>query len=214
MAGGYDSAPGGYVGARPKDLDKLSTKPSQIRNRIRRAHKKAKKTGNWKVYNYELEQLKLYDPDFKPVEEWDFEELAHGKPRNKNGTFVGRAPVWVTPELVKEAKAILHKLTYGKLASHAEAAVGVIYNLMNNDDYDHNGKPVVDARTKLAAAQFIVEHVVGKPTAIVEVSATDETRQAFAAAIVLDDGSPQGHLALPAGEEPIEGEIVEEGDND
>src|SRR6478609_9046244 len=38
----------------------------------------------------------LIEIGWKPVEEWDDEELARGRPRNSLGTFTGRKPGWVT----------------------------------------------------------------------------------------------------------------------
>jgi hypothetical protein len=187
--------PGGYIGARPKDESKLSQKPSQIRNRLRRAGKRAAKTGDRKILDYELA---LYQEvtGFKPVEEWDLEELAHGKPRNAGGGFGGRVPAWITPDVTREAKRRLYTHAFGKLGTHADLAIQTIKNLLVDEQVDDKGKPLVDARTKLDAAKFIVEHILGKPKEVVEINATDNARQVLASAIVLDDGRQDSHLVL------------------
>lgn len=178
-----------YVGGRPKDESKLSTNPKQIRVRLRRAAKGDKKRDGRMARDIEM----LYQ---KPIEEWDLEELARGRPRNEHGNFRGRVPTWITPAIQKEAKRRLLDETIGQMAGHIGKAVKAIGELIESDEVDENGKPIVDARTKFAASAFVVEHFVGKPKAIVEVTADEETRAAFAAAIVLDDGTDDSHLVL------------------
>lgn len=198
-----------WNGARPvteEGLRNMSTKPYQMRNRLRRAKKRAEKTGDDTDLKWEIARYSEVT-GFKPVEEWDLEELAHGKPRNADGSFRGRPPTWITPEVTREAKKLLYTQTLGKMGAHVDTAVKVVANLMTNEETDDKGKPIVDARTKLAAAQFIIEHVVGKPDKVVTLDATDSARQMFAAAIVLDDGQPQGHLMAHAGS-VIAGELA------
>lgn len=191
-----------YTGGRPKDESKLSQEPHQIRNRLRRAAKGNKQRDGRMERDIEM----LYK---KPIDEWDLEELAHGRPRNDRGNFSGRPPGWVTPAIQKEAKKRLLDETYGELAGHVHVAIKTVAGLMTSEELDEKGKPIVDARTRLAASMFVIENIIGKPKAIVELQADDFTRQAIAAAIVLDDGLDQSHLV-------VEGEIVyeEEGDED
>jgi hypothetical protein len=86
-------------------------------------------------------------------------------------------------------------------------AIKTVAKLMTSEEVDEKGKPIVDARTQLAASVFVIEHIIGKPTAIVELTADDFTRQAIAAAIVLDDGKPEDHFV-------VNGEVVEEDESD
>lgn len=190
-----------YVGSRPKDESKLSTKPSQVRVRLRRAAKgNAKRDGRM-----ERDIEMLYQ---KPIEDWDNEELARGRPRNKNGGFTGRVPTWITPTIQKEAKKRLLDETFGAMSMHVHSAIRTVVKLMTSEETDEKGKPIVDARTQLAAAMFLIENIVGKPKAIMEVQAEDFTRQALAGAIVLDDGLPEDHFVV------VEGSVVEEPDDD
>lgn len=178
-----------YVGGRPKDESKLSTKPEQIRVRLRRAAKSNAKRDGRMERDIEM----LYQ---KPVSEWDIHELSHGRPRNSHGNFKGRPPTWITPAIQKEAKRRLLDETMGDLAGHIGKAVKCIGDLIESDEVDENGKRIVDSKTKLAASTFVIEHFIGKPKQIVELDATDETKEALAAAIVLDDGEDQSHLTL------------------
>lgn len=146
----------------------------------------------------------------KPLREWDMEELARGKPRNKKGNFQGPTPGWVTPEVQKEVKRRLMSRTRQDLSLHLSSAINVIKDLMESEEVDDKGRPLVDARTRLAAAMFIIENTIGKPKALLEISdATDNVKAAIAAAIVLDDGLPQDHHG-----EIVEAEIVEEEEDD
>ncbi len=190
--------PGGYVGGRPKDESKLSRDPAQVRNRLRRAMKNNPARDARISRDIEI----LYR---KPVTEWDLEELARGRPRNATNDFRGRTPGWITPTLQKEAKRRLVTETTALMSQHVDLAVRAIVGLINSTEVDEKGKPIVDARTRFAAAAFIIEHVVGKPKAIIEIDAMDETKTAIAAAIVLDDGLPQDPI-----HKTIEGQFTED----
>lgn len=194
-----------YVGGRPKDETKLSDNPAQVRNRLRRAMKGTYPDGRVKR-DIEI----LYR---KPLEKWDLEELAHGRVRGADGTFVGRAPSWITPVMQAEAKRRLLTATFGKMAKHIDTAVQVVANLMTSEEIDDKGRPIVDARTKLAAAAFVLEHFLGKPTVFVEAEINDMTKSAIASAIVLDDGEPEDHFILEGSFEELE-DMEENEDND
>lgn len=181
--------------------DKLSTNPQTIRARLRRG---VKHTKDLEIY---IEQGHM-----KPLDEWDVEELARGRPRNSAGTFAGRAPEWLTIAVVKEAKRRLLQHTFGELASHVDSAVKVVVELMMSTDRDDNGKPVVDSKTKLAAAQFIIEHVKGKPQAHVEVDAGETVREFLASALLMEDPNNPGQYIEPY--PIIEGSVVEDDDSD
>jgi hypothetical protein len=142
----------------------------------------------------------------KPLDAWDIQELSHGRPRNKVGNFSGRTPSWVTPQVQQEARRRLLTHTLGELTGHVDLAVGVVVKLILSTELDDKGKPIVDARTKLDACKFIIEHVTGKPQAMFKIEASDDTKKALAAAIIMDDGKPQGHLAIGP---VIQGEFVE-----
>ncbi len=189
------------LGAKQYAGQPLSTKPSQIRNRARR------RMNGW---NDEAENY--LTAIGKPIEEWDLEELARGRPRAVDGTFKGKAPEWLTPVIMREAKRRLMDHTFGQLAGHVDTAITTIANLIADDSFDENGRPIVDARTKLAAAQFIIENVIGKPKAIVEVEAADTVRQFLAGALVMSNEDMRPAHPVIDGQFDVDGE--EEVDDD
>lgn len=180
-----------------KDPRVLSRDPKQIRNRIRQARVPIDRD----VQMYIDEVWK------KPLEEWDLEELARGRPRNDRGKFGGPVPEWITPYVVKEAKRRLLDHTLGALAGHVELALQTLVKLLKDSSVDDFGRPMVDSKTKLEAIKFIIENVVGKPKAVLEVDATDTVRQFLAAALVMDDSD-----RAPVYE--IEGAVIEEEEDD
>lgn len=172
---------------RSGDPSKLSTKPSQIRNRLRRKHDK---------YEQDLELFLQYSGK-KPVEEWDLEELARGMPRNKAGQFGGRASIYLQPAVVKEVRRRLVHETFGELSGTAQLAIKAIKWVLECDDVDGNGKPVVDARTKLEAAKFVLEQIIGKPKTPVELEASEGVKSFIAQAILQRDPNDPDKL-IPA----------------
>lgn len=192
-----------YVGGRPKDESKLVNDPRQVRVRLRRMARNGKTHTD--AFKNDLRRM-----GYKPVEEWDFEELALGRCRDATGKIrTGTTPTWIGERAIQdEIKRRLHDKTYSRITNMVPLALKAVQKLIENDDVDDNGKPIVDARTKLAAATFIIERVVGKTPVTLEVSAQeDKVRTALVPAIVLDDGQPQGHLAIG---NTIDGEIVED----
>lgn len=188
-----------YVGGRPKDESKLSTDPRQVRIRLRRAAR-SKRVPDGRI-DRDMAIL-----GYKPVEEWDLAELAHGRPRNSKGTFAGTRPMWLTSRVQAEAKKRLGDVARIKVQAFLPHALKTVYELMTSNETDDKGKPIVDARTRLAAAQLVIEHVIGKPQANLNLTATAEEnlRTALIPAIVLDDGQPQDEPLV------LEGEFTEE----
>ncbi len=138
-----------------RDQEGNSLRPKQIRARKRRLRARGKPDGLTKE-----EAQAFYH---KPIEEWDMEELAHGKPRNASGNFKGRKPSWVTPavgeEMSKRFKAVIKE----HMNVHTVSALEKLGELIENDERDEKGKPIVAPSVQLQAAQFLLEHVVGKP---------------------------------------------------
>jgi len=185
---------------RPADESKLSREPAQVRRRLRRKHEKFST-------DLDIYQDVAYG---KRIEEWDLEELARGRPRASNGKFNGKSPAWITPAVQREAKRRLLEHTFGKLAGHVDQAITAMGNLLVSEEVDDKGRPLVDARTKFAAAAFIIEHMLGKPKALIEIGMDETTRSAIASAIILDDGMPQGHMTIEGDFEEAEEDDDEE----
>lgn len=142
----------------PLSADGKMLTPKQIRARARRKGKRANI-----MSDQELEYL--YQ---KPVADWDLEELGHGRPRNAQGNFKGPKPKWINTAVHEEAMEKYRAAVKSKMNETTVDALGLIKDLIGNDDVDDKGKPIVPASTKLDAAKFLIEHVVGKPTQRIE----------------------------------------------
>lgn len=125
-----------------------------------------------------------FDKMYKPLEEWDLEELARGRPRNKTGDFRGRGPAWITREMHERIMEQFHKIVRTEMNASTVTALKVIEAVMNNETTDNRGRPVVGAGTKLDAAKFLMEHVVGKPKIHVETDISVKLQGLLATATV------------------------------
>lgn len=164
---------------RPKSMSK-----KQIRARARR---------HQKISEAELDKL------YKPVEEWDEEELARGRPRASDGTFRGQSPSWITRQLHEEAMARFKGIVEGKMRERTVDAMKTVHWILSNEDVDEKGKPIIPASTKLDAAKFLIEHAVGKPTQRqeVDISVRLQALLATATTSAFNDGAHA--LSLPPG---------------
>lgn len=144
----------------------LSTKPTAIRARLRR-----------KNADRDIEMLAN---SRKPLDEWDIEELARGRPRDSNGKFTGHPPKWITPAILKEAQRRFQGEAIRKMSGFVGSSIKVIASIMMDPDQD--------AKLRMEAAKFIIEHVIGKATTRVEIEAGENARMMLAAALVMPDG--------------------------
>lgn len=174
---------------RRKPPEEMSTRPAQMRIRIRRAGERQLA----EVENY-------YRQLGKPIETWDWEELARGRPRDARGKFQGKAPQWVTPNVEAEAKRRLMAGIYGELGTQTKFALDVLRRLLTNGE--------VDDKVAFEAAKYVIDHIIGKPKALIEIDGSERVKQFLAKALILDDGSPEHEI--------IDGEYLtdEEEDDD
>lgn len=180
-----------------KDPDSLSRRPSAIRARLRKSAQ---------PFERDLEMLNQ-ESGYKPVSEWDLEELSKGRPKNPNGSFRGGpAPRWLTSKIMVEIKTRLREEASFALSSQLGAALDCVKKIIDSEDVDDTGRPIVDAKTKLDAAKFIIEHTVGKAKALIEVDTTESYREFLAGALVL----PSGASAHPV----VEGTVLYESEVD
>ena len=142
----------------PRTAEGKLLTPKQIRARARRKTKRSDV-----MSDQELEYLYK-----KPVEEWDLEELAHGRPKGKDGRFRGPRPKWINAAIHERAMEKYTAAVKGSMRETTVDALQLLKDLIANDDVDDKGKPIVPAGTKLEAAKFLIEHVVGKPTQRIE----------------------------------------------
>lgn len=150
---------GDWRDTRPMSGDgKLLTK-KQIRARARRRAARLDLRRSDKTIMSELEFERLY----KPVEEWDLEELARGRPRNVDGVFSGPKPKWITREVHERAMEQFQLAIKTEMGAQSITALDTLRWVLSNEDTDDRGKPLVPATAKNQAAMFLLEHVVGKP---------------------------------------------------
>lgn len=119
-----------------------SQNPHTIRARARRHMEKAEA---------DLAQLPR-----KPVEKWDWEELARGYPRNVNGKFGGRPPKWVTRAMYDEAVRRFQHMLNAKVRVVTAPAVEVLTQVMQDEE--------TPPATQAQIAEYLLDRVLGKPT--------------------------------------------------
>jgi hypothetical protein len=144
-----------------------------------------------------------FDTLYKPLEEWDLEELARGRPRNRAGDFRGAAPKWITREMHEACMGRFKDIVKGEMNRHTVAALDVVRNVLDNDLVDGRGRPLVAASTRLEAAKFLIEHIVGKPQQHKNVDVSVKLQALLATAIGSPvDGMGRDFLAQSPGEMP------------
>jgi len=199
----------------PRTADGKILTGKQIRARARRASKRSQ-------FMSEAE----FNAKFKPIEEWDLEELAKGRPRNARGHFGGPSLQYLPREVHEKAMDRFRNVVKQTMNEHTVTALDAVRWVLTHDDVDNNGKPVVSASTKLDAAKFLIEHVVGKPVQRVENDVSVKLQSILGVVMANPDalmshahggqGYNVGHLpgvTMPmATAEVIDGEVVEEDD--
>jgi len=178
------------------------TSRKQLRARARR-----KKQG------FKTEEYKRL---YKPVEEWDAEELARGRPRDKNGNFQGQPPQWITRELHEESMTRFRQVIRDGMNIRTNTALTVIKSILDSTDTDDNGRPIVSPSTKLDAAKFLVEHVLGKPKQVMEADISVRLQGLLATSVVNGTGlpAPMGAKELASPRDSIDVEGWEDTDED
>lgn len=130
----------------------------QARARARRAEEKA---------DFLRAQAERLDA-LKPLEEWDSEELARGRPRSPTGRFDGPKPTWLTRAVQEESLRRFQEISREDMRVIVPKALKTVENILESTEVDRRGRPLVPMSVKLQAAQWVVEHLVGKPTQRVE----------------------------------------------
>lgn len=155
---------------RDRNGHRMNMTPKQLRERARRSKKGAQ--------SQEFEIL------YRPVEEWDAEELARGRPRGRDGKFTGLAPKWITRELHEEAMTRFRQVIRDGMNAGSNIALKTITGLMTSEETDDDGRPKVSASVKLDAAKFLIDHTLGKPKQRVETDISVRLQGMLASAII------------------------------
>lgn len=136
-------------------------------------------------------QAEIGDFD-KPLDQWDPEELARGQIRSTSGTFKGRPPKAVDRRLVEEAIRRFQEHIREEMRVLTPTAMATVQGLLENNQVDSKGRPVVPASVRLQAATWVIEHLVGKPTQRLEADISVRLQGVLAAALVQPDEADGG----------------------
>src|SRR6266702_2160596 len=127
----------------------------------RRAERKLKR--GMAITDEEFEML------FKPISEWTIDELAKGYCRTKEGRWPSRPPSQfmrgqirekIDEEFRRHVKLDMNGLTVEALAA--------LRHVLTEDGSDSRGRPLVPAGVKVRTAEFLVDHLIGKPKQVVQ----------------------------------------------
>jgi len=159
-----------------------SDNPPQIRKRLRR-----------NGLDRDVEML-IEVGALKPLDQWDLEELAHGRPRNKRGGFTGGKPKWLTGKIQEEIQRRLKKRAFDELAALLPAATKVLADTLMS--------PESNERLRFEAARLIFAYAIGLPKQTIDLEST-AIEAMLAAALVL----PSGEAAHPVKHPVIDGQV-------
>lgn len=144
----------------------------------------------------------------KPMEEWDLEELARCRPRDKNGNFSGPAPQWVTREMHEKALDLFKNKVRTDMRSLTVKALDALESILENEETDDKGRPVVPVGVRKDVAFFLVEHLIGKPTQPIEADISIKLQGILGASLVQTDD--RGNMIPAASHRVIDSEIEDE----
>lgn len=168
-------------------------------------YKRLNKRDRAKARRKVVKAEKLVLESYKPVTEWDEEEWARGRPRSIDGHFRGPKPKWIPAAIAEEAISMFREVQEGRLRASVPKAIDALNFCLSHDGVDGKGRRIVPIPTKLAAAQFAIEHLVGKPKQRVEADISVKLQAILAEVMVLPDGSEAIHRpAIEAESEEID----------
>lgn len=145
----------------------------------------------------------------KPVEEWDLEELARGRPRNAQGNFSGRPPSYISREIHEKAMDRFKEMVRTDMRSHTVLAMDKLKEILQDDEIDEKGKPHVPASVKVDVAKFLIEHLVGKPTQPIQ-NDINIKLQGILGAVLVQPDQAGGFVPSSSHREVLEGEVVDD----
>ena len=144
----------------------------------------------------------------KPIEEWDMEELARGRPRNAQGTFTGGVPSYISRQVHEQALERFKQMVRTDMRSLTVRALEVLGNILEDEEVDDRGRPLVSPSEKRQTAQFLIEHLIGKPTQPIENDISIKLQGILGAVLVQPD-QMTGYVPSSS-HRIIEGAVVED----
>jgi hypothetical protein len=186
---------------RPLTPDGKLLTPRQIRARARRRFARGMRSHQGAITKQEFEAL------YKPLDQWDLEELAHGRPRNSNGKFRGPAPSWITREVYEKAMEQFQLAIKSRMGVQGVTALNTLEFLLSDQAIDKRGRPMIPPSVKLQATTFLLDHIVGKPKQHVQQDISVRLQAVLGAVMAnpneaLAPPSQGGRLGIEQGDEP------------
>jgi hypothetical protein len=183
----------------PEQLDFTRTYSGPINGGGRPITSKEKKAARRRMRKYKMASEKDLALVYKPVEEWDAEELARGRPRAQDGSFRGKAPPFVDRALHEEIVKKFETVVKSEMNGHTVKALTMMGIILDDDSVDNRGRPIVSASTKLDASKFLIEHVLGKPKQHTQSDISVKLQGILATAMVNPNLAAPGTFALTQG---------------
>jgi len=84
-------------------------------------------------------------------------------------------------------------LVHSDMRAIVPTAIETVRFILENEAVDRRGRPLVPMSTKLDAAKWVVEHLVGKPTVRVEADISVRLQSLLGAVMVSPEEIPDGH---------------------
>lgn len=180
MPSAYDRAPDGKKKNPAKTSQELVAKglsdsKKQARARARRAHARQQRI------DAEIDLM------YKPLDEWDEEELAKGVPRELWGRKAAGQLKWMPRAVHEEIVDRYQVIVKDKMRELSLPAITQLQTLLMNEEVDRRGKPLVSANVKVTIIQLLLEHVVGKPTQRIEADVSVKMQAMLAHVMVVPD---------------------------
>lgn len=146
----------------------------------------------------------------RDIEDWDLEELARGRPKNKNGDFSGAAPKWITRELHERCMELFKERVRTDMKSLTVKALDVLEIVLDDDGLDDKGKPTTPTNVKVDVAKFLLEHLIGKPTQPIQADISLKLQGILGAALV--QPADMGKYVASSSHRVIDGVVEQEED--
>lgn len=183
--------------AAAKKAKKLKEKAE--RKKARTPEEKAQKQARARARRSANKRDEAISQLYKPLDQWDAEELARGKPRSADGSFRGPAPKWISAAAHEEAIKRFKDLSQSDMRALVPTALDTVKWIMTSEEVDDKDRPLVPAGVKLDAAKWTIEHLVGKPTQRTEMDISVKLQGVLANVMVMVGEGEDGELGGAAG---------------
>lgn len=183
---------------------------SEEKKARKKARAKARRAGNTK----KIRQLeKVIEATYKPLDQWDIEELARGRPRDSLGRFSGPVPKYINRQVHEEAISRFKEISIADMRAIVPAAIQLAETLIQDTEMDDKGRWRTPASVRLDAAKWVVEHLIGKPTQRTEMDISVKLQGVLGNVMVAPElGTGKG--GLQRGVVRGDGEVGEFGETD